>query len=136
MISHAITFLDDVAVHIPSLNTWDQFVWVLGVAIPWATTEMEQYGYRHGHAVNLSPVMPATQLRVTNEEGTYLCAARALIFEGSILVYNPTRDEAEWVPTCGITNDLSWAEERSAVALANFEPHVPQEAAHIARLRA
>ena len=33
-ISHAITFLDDVAVHVPTLNAWDQFVWLLDVAMP------------------------------------------------------------------------------------------------------
>ena len=71
--------------------------------------------------------MPATKFRVTDEEGAYLCKARALIFEGSILAYNPTRDEVEWIPACGVTNDLSWVEERSAVALANFVPCVPQE---------
>ena len=42
----------------------------------------------------------------------------------------------EWVPTCSVTNDLSWAEERSTVALANYVPHVPQEADCIAELRA
>ena len=78
--------------------------------------------------------MPAVQLRVTDEAGTYLCVAWALVFEGNILAYNPTRDEAEWVPTRGLTNDLTWAEERSAVALANYVPHVSQEAAWIARL--
>ena len=136
VISHAITFLDDMAMCIPSLNAWDQFVWPPGVAMPQATTEVEQYGYRRGHAIDLNPIMPVTQLGVTDEEGTYSCAARALVFEGSILVYNPTRDEVEWVPTCSITNDLSWAEERSAVALVNFVPHIPQEVARIARLRA
>ena len=80
--------------------------------------------------------MPATEFRVTDKEGTYLCAAWALVFEGSILAYNPARDEAEWVPTCGVTNDLSWVEERSAVALANYVPHIPQEADHIAELGA
>ena len=43
-------------------------------------------------------------------------------------------DEAEWVPICGVTNDLSWAEERSAIALANFIPCTPHEAACIAEL--
>ena len=62
--------------------------------------------------------------------------AQALIFEGSILAYNPTRDEVEWVPAHGLTNDLSWAEERSAVALADYVPHFPQEADRIAELRA
>ena len=121
-ISHAITFLDDVAMRVPTLDAWDQFVW------PRATTEVEQYGYHRGNAVDLGPVMPAMQFRVTDEEGTYLCAAWALVFEGSILAYNPVRDEAEWVPACGVANVLSWVEERSAVALANYVPCVPQEA--------
>ena len=121
---------------VPSLNTWDQFVWPPAVAMPRAAMEVEQYGYRHGQAIELSPIMPATQFRVTDEVGTYLRAAQALVFEGSILAYNPTRDEVEWVPTCGIANDLSWVEEKSAVALVNFVPHIPQEAAHIARLMA
>ena len=78
--------------------------------------------------------MPATQFRVTDEAGTYSCAAWALVFQASVLAYNPARTEAEWVPTRGGTNDLSWAEEKSAVALANFVPCVSQEAAHIAGL--
>ena len=95
MISHVITFVDDVAMHVPSLHAWDQFVWLPGVAMPRATMEVEQYSYHCGQAVDLSPIMPVTQFRVTDEAGTYLCAAWALVFEGSILVYNPTRDEAE-----------------------------------------
>ena len=83
VISHVITFLDDVAVHVPSLDAWDQFVWLLGAAMPQATMEVEQYGYHRGHAIDLSPVMPATQFRVTDEVGTYLCAVWALVFEGA-----------------------------------------------------
>ena len=37
---------------------------------------------------------------------------------------------------CGLTNDLTWAEERSAVALANYVPHITEEAALITRLGA
>ena len=125
-ISHAITFLDDMAVHIPTLDTWDQFVWLPSMAIPWAATQVEQYGYCHGNAIDLDTVMPAKEFRVTDEEGAYLCTARALIYEGSILAYNPTRDKAEWAPTHGVTNDLSWVEERMAVVLANFVPHAPR----------
>ena len=66
--------------------------------------------------------------------GTYLCEAWALVFEGSILAYNPARDEAEWVPMHGLTNDLTWAKERSAVALANYVLHASQEVVWIARL--
>ena len=97
--------------------------------------QAEQYGYCHGNAVDLGAVMPATEFRVTDEEETYLCAVSGLIFEGSILVYDPTRDEVEWVPTHRVANDLSWAEERMAVMLANFVPHAGQEADRIAGLR-
>ena len=69
---------------------------------------------------------------MTDEAGTYLCVAQALVFEGSVLAYNPTRDKAEWVPTHGLT----WAEEKSAVALVNYMPCVSQEVACIARLGA
>ena len=81
------------------------------------------------------PRMPAAQFWVT-EGRAYLCTVRALVFEGSILVYNPAMNEAGWVPVHGLANDLSWAEERSAVALANYVSCVPAEAAWIARLRA
>ena len=80
--------------------------------------------------------MLVAQFRVTDEVGTYLCVARALVFEGSILAYNPAKNEAEWVPACGLTNDLTWAEERSAIALANYVLHIPNEAARITRLGA
>ena len=45
-------------------------------------------------------------------------------------------NEAEGVPVCGLANDLSWAEERSAMALTNYVPHAQAEAAWIARLGA
>ena len=81
LVAYAITFVDDVAMHVPSLDAWDQFVWPLAVAMPWATMEAEQYGYHCGQAMDLRPVMPVTQFRVTDEVGTYLCAVRALVFE-------------------------------------------------------
>ena len=106
------------------------------MAIPRTLTEAESYGYCQGQAVDLDPVMLAVQFQVMEEGGTYLCTARALVFEGSILAYNPALNEAEWVPACGLANDLSWAEERSAVALANYVLCTTVQAAQIARLGA
>ena len=134
--AHVITFLDMLAVQVPSLDAWDQLVWLPAVAIPWALTEAELYGYCHGQAVDLGAVMPVAQFRLTDKVGTYLCIARALVFEGSILAYNPAKNEAEWVPACGLANDLTWAEERSAIASANYVLRIPDEVARITRLGA
>ena len=128
--------MDELAIRVPSLDAWDQFIWPQAAAMPWALMEAEQYGYHCGQAVDLGPIMPAMQFRVTDEVGIYLCVVWALVFEGSILAYNLTRDEAEWIPMHGLTNDLTWAEEKSTVVLANYVPHVSQELARIARLGA
>ena len=111
-------------------------MWPLAVAMPWALMEAEQYSYCCGEAIDLGPIMPVKQFRVTDEAGTYLCAMWALAFEGSILVYNPARDEVEWVPKCTLANNLTWVEEKSTMVLANYVPRVSQEAVHIARLGA
>ena len=58
------------------------------------------------------------------------------MFKGSTLAYNPALNEAEWVPACGLANNLSWAEEKSTVALVNYVPCAPAEAAWITRLGA
>ena len=91
--THIISYLDELAVHIPSLDAWDQMVWQTAVAIPHAPTEAELYGYCWGQVVDLGPVMPVAQFWVTEEGGAYLCTARALMFEGSILLYNPAMNE-------------------------------------------
>ena len=111
-------------------------VWPTMVVILCVPTKAESYGYCWGQAVDLSSMMPATQFCVTEERGTYLCTMRALVFEGSILMYNPALNEAKWVPVHGIANDLSWAKEKLAVALANYVLHAQEEAKRIARLRA
>ena len=134
--THIISYQDELAVHIPTLEAWDKMVWPTAVAIPHALTEAELYGYCWDEVVDLGPMTPVAQFWVTEEGGAYLCIVRALVFEGSILVYNPTLNEAEWVPVHSLANDLSWAEERSAVALANYVLRTSAEEAQIARLRA
>ena len=134
--AHVISYLNKLAVHVPTREAWDQMLWPTTVVIPHVPTKAKSYGYCWGQAVDLGPVMPATQSRVTEEGRTYLCTTRALVFEWSILAYNPALNEAEWVLTCGLANNLSWAKERSAVALANYILHAQEEAERIARLRA
>ena len=84
--AYVITVIDELAIR---LDAWDQFIWPPAVAVPWALTEAELYGYCHGQAVDLRPVMPVVELRVMDKVGTYLCVAQALVFEGSVLAHNP-----------------------------------------------
>ena len=134
--AHIISYLDNLAVRIPTLEAWDQMVWPTTVAIPCTLTEAESYGHCRGQAMDLGPVMLAVQFWVTEEGGANLCTVRALVFKGSILAYNLALNEAEWVPVRGLANDLSWAEERSAMALANYVPCASVEVAQITRLGA
>ena len=99
-VAHVITFIDELAIWVPSLDAWDEFVWLPATAMPWALTKAELYGYCHRQAIDLGPVMLAAQLRVTDEVGTYLCLAWALVFEGSVLAYNPARG----LPTCELVH--------------------------------
>ena len=102
--THVISYLDELAVCVPTLEAWDQMVWPTTVAILCVPTKAKSYGYCWGQAVDLGPVMPAAQFHVTQERGTYLCTMRALVFKGSILTYNPTLNEAEWVPAHSLAN--------------------------------
>ena len=49
-------------------------------------------------------------------------------------MYNPTLNEAKWIPVRWLANDLSWGKERLAVALANYVLCAPREGKRIARL--
>ena len=60
LVAYAITFVDELAMWVPSLNAWDQFIWPPAAAMPWATTEVEQYGYRCSQAIDLGPIMLVT----------------------------------------------------------------------------
>ena len=60
--------------------------------------------------MELRPAMPTTQYQISTLGGAFICFARALVFKGSALTYDPT---------C----DLSSMEERSALALCYLVLH-------------
>ena len=72
-IAHIITFLDELTVWVPSLDAWDQLVWLPVTAIPWALTEAELYGYCCGQVVDLGPMMLAAQFWVMDKGGGATC---------------------------------------------------------------
>ena len=43
--AHVISYLDELAVHVPTLEAWYQMVWPTTAAIPCTLTEAKSYGY-------------------------------------------------------------------------------------------
>ena len=66
--------------------------------------------------------MPGFKLMLQDDKGEYPYSGRALIFEGSMLVYDPQRDIAQWVPVRGTSSTLTMPELRAAQDLNNMVP--------------
>ena len=58
--------------------------------------------------------MPGFKLMLQDDKGEYPYSGCALIFEGSMLVYNPQRDIVQWVPVRGMSATLTMPELRVA----------------------
>ena len=118
-----ISYLDEVATCQPSQRAWDKLVWPPASTKPAAPPQLEVFGYIQGLAADLGPTVSPAHFHVTDSEGAFICSVRGLVLEGSVLAYNPSSNEAEWIPVRGTSSDLSQAEERSACVLANLFPH-------------
>ena len=77
--------------------------------------------------MELGPEMAPTPFHISHLSGAFICFARALVFEDSASVYDPTTNQAKWVPMRSMLADLSPVEERSAFALCNLVPHDEEE---------
>ena len=66
--------------------------------------------------------MPSFKIMLQDDKGEYPHTGRALIFEGSMLVYDPQRDIAQWVPIRGMSGTLIMLELRAAHDLNNMVP--------------
>ena len=66
--------------------------------------------------------MPGFKLMLQDDKGEYPYLGRALVFEGSMLVYDPQRDIAQWVPVRGTSSTLTMPELHMANDLNNVVP--------------
>ena len=73
-VAHVVTFLDELAVWVLSLDAWDQFVWPSTAAVPRALTEAEPHGYCHGQVIDdvLCPKHVILFSDVTSLNGTVM----------------------------------------------------------------
>ena len=98
---------------------WDQF------AFPQMDQEYwreEALCYHPGKMLDVRAHMPGFRLMLQDDKGQYPHSGRALIFEESMLVYDPQQDIAQWVPIRGTSTTLTMTELRAANDLNNMVP--------------
>ena len=78
--------------------------------------------YRPGKTLDVGARMPGFKLMLQNDKGEYPYLGRTLIFEGSMLVYGPQQDIAQWVPVRGMSATLIMPELCAANNLNNMVP--------------
>ena len=77
--------------------------------------------------------MTGFRLMLQDDNGEYTNSDCAIIFEGSMLVYDPQCDIAQWVPVWGASAALTMTELCIANDLSNMVPS-PHSEAELARL--
>ena len=78
--------------------------------------------YCPGKTLDVGMCMPGFRLMLQDDKGEYPHSGRALIFKGSMLVYGPQWDIAQWVPIRGTSATLTMSEWCAANDLNNMVP--------------
>ena len=116
--------LDETATQDTSTIMWDLF------AFPQTDQECwreEALCYHPGKTLDIGTRMPGFRLMLQDNKGEYPHSGRTLIFEGSMLVYDPQWDIAQWVPKWGTSATLTMPELRTANDLNNIVPSPSNE---------
>ena len=100
-----------------STIAWDQFAFPLTDQEGWGE---EALCYHPGKMLDVRRCMPGFRLMLQDDNEQYPHSGCALIFEGSMLVYDPQRDIAQWVPVRGMSATLTMPELHAAYDLNNF----------------
>ena len=126
--AEVISHLDELAWYVPSRKAWDVLVFPPPLAEPSAPHQGGHLRYIMGHTVDLGSCLPPLWFHVTGPNGEFICVAQGLLFEGSVLAYDPASNGAEWVLMRGTASDLSPAEDASAQELSNITiPDAPED---------
>ena len=83
--------------------------------------------YCPGKMLDIRMCMPGFRLMLQDDKGQYPHSSHALIFEGSMLVYDPQWDIAQWVPIWGTSATLTTSELCTANDLNNMVPSPSSE---------
>ena len=104
-------------------KAWDELVCLPPSAVPHTPHWSGHLGYIQGQVVELGPVLPSMWFCIIQPDRPFVCIAWGLLFEGSMLVYDPASNEAEWIPVWGTASNLSQAEEAFTRELSKMVPY-------------
>ena len=96
--THVISYLENLAQHLPTRKVWDELVCLPPSAVPCTPYQSRHLSYIQGQVMELGPALPSTQFYISQPGRQFVCAAWGLLFEGSMLAYDPVSNEAEWIP--------------------------------------
>ena len=116
--------LDEAVMQHTSDIAWDQFVFPQMDDEYWRE---EALCYHYGKMLNVGVCMPGFRLMLQDDKGEYPHSSHALIFEGSMLVYDPQWDIAQWIPIRGTSATLTMTELCAANDLNNMVPSPSSE---------
>ena len=66
--------------------------------------------YHPRKMLNVGMRMTGFRLMLEDDKGEYTNAGHTIIFEGSMLVYDPQRDMTQWLPVWGVSAALTMTE--------------------------
>ena len=137
--AEVISCLDQLAKCLPTSWAWNELVFPPPPAKPHMPHRSGHLGYIRGCVVALGQMLPSLRFCVSEPDIEFICMAWGVLFEGSVLAYDPTTNGAEWIPVQGSASNLSPVEEASTQELSNIVPHdpskVPQRMDHFGEQR-
>ena len=111
--------LDEVATRCPSNIAWDKFTFPQTDQEFW---HEEVLCYHLGKMLDVGARMLAFCLMLQDDEGQYANSAHTLKFKGSMFIYDPQHDIAQWVPVQGASASLNMMGLCAVNDLSNIVP--------------
>ena len=110
--------INEVAHRRPSKGAFDELAYPLSPLVE----EGEDFKFIIDSPLNMAHSMPPTAIDICTKDGSFVCRAHGLLFQGFVLAYDPMHDAAEWVQFKGIASDMTLAEESAAVEMLDYVP--------------
>ena len=73
-------------------------------------------------SLNMGNSMPLMAIGIHTGDGQFLCKAHGPLFQGHVLVYDPTHNATEWVQFKGVASDALPAEEAATFEMLDYVP--------------